>query len=366
MKRILRAILIIGTFSLLYASAFAQSVYEYEKKDFLNGSLSYPKIVNLENKFISDKVNKQIEEGLRIADLSARIESGLKITLSSEASVHFSKGKPSFISIKAFISDKAKASLGVDLVTLNFDLLTGEKIESSAFFKDFNRAGEKIKQSLDSYLEDKVFLDREQIASADVDNIYVSDSGIELFYKNAKNLSGKPFSYQLFDYELEGLLSEKISELDSRRELSDKKERLNACLKNGKFDFLPIGLSDKTETLYNKFSKLQDSEAFVDGARIFLEDARFRDIELIQRKNTDSISGILLKRGEIAGLKIKKSVKEDVLKAFGETASLPFDEALNEYYGLEAQELLVYNGEGKALSLYFSEGILTAVYLSID
>lgn len=365
MKKFLRVILVLLFLSLLSLSFAEEKWLEFDKKSFSNGSISYPKLVNLENKFILDKVNKKILEELKIDDISSKLENKAHMSLNSEAKIHTVDGKPRILSIKAELSEENNPT-GTALRCINFDLLTGEKLEKKDIFSDVKTAAEKIEEKLDSYIEDKVFLEKDSLLPIELENIFISDKSIEIFYKKAKNLSGKPFSFHLFDYEINGLLSANILSLDSRKEVEDKKSVLDACLKNGKFDFLPVKLSDNTEKLYNKYSKLHDSEAFIDGRRIFLEDARFRDIELVERKNSNEISGILLKRAELVGIKIDLSSKADVLKAFGNTESIPFEESLNEYYGLDVDEVLVYNGHGKSISFYFSEGTLKAIYLSKD
>lgn len=362
--------------------ALAEPQLSFLKEERHGSSVIMPLMVGMENAFVQDTINKDIEErgGYTgyLATLRALMDdqqSGIQVQ--AEGSILPLEGAAGLLRLRVDASGRiGPGRPGYRVTPLMYDLTDGRAIAADELFTDIDAAAEAITEMVSEHILPELsnYLDPSGFEPVPMEQLLIEENGLSLFYsaEQLTLLSGRPASLHFFWHELQDLLKLEEGSLLMRLGVpaqlaagEGSREWIEAAASQGRLPGIPFKLGDSLGEIRGSYPLQIDPEAFPGGSKYELEDARMRGNLLIAEGGGDELSGILCRRMLLHGLATGSSTREQVTALLGPpSSSLDLDEAAAYSYGLEAGRLDGYAfGSHELRFNYDEQELLRAVWL---
>lgn len=345
--------------------------------------VAYPQLEGMEDKDIQSKINDDI---ITSADITSHIVT--LATLGNSAwglNVDYEAYLGGDV-LSVVISAKGKqpdGRNGHEYTALNYDLRTGERLAAGDIFADVNEAAARIGEIIEASLSEELtgYLENRDLSPLPMESFTVDADGITFWYpyEQFAYLSEYSGSCQLGYGELQGLLNEapdgipaRLGALPAKLTPEEARAAIKKAAEDGALPHVPVRLGESMSDVIERYRLLRTPDDYPGGRYYKLEAPKMRDIYVISDSLRGAgewehsvVEGLRAERGELYGLVIGKSAREEWISALGEPDEvIELNESMAYDYNLPVGSSDVYKIGGRTLSFHAdSDGVLRSVRL---
>lgn len=367
----------------LSALAFAQAQLDFKREEKFSSFVEVPALSGLSDLSIQDSINGAILrlggfEGYSaiLRSLSDENATGIQVRSHSDMLIH--GGQQLVVSLAVEASGRIGTGRpGHQVTPMVFNLVNGQQVTAQDIFIDAANAAQVVDSMVEESLAPDLssYLDAGALFPVPLNNFTLDAAGVTFYYpaQQLTMLSGKSGAVNFHYDEIASLLNLQegslLWALGIKEQMgihADTKDEVAEYAGSGHLPGLPVRLGDSLNDILTEHPLLMDSEAFPDGEKYYMEDARFRHTALIAGEGQEArIIGILSYRMNLAGILTGQTNRDQVLQALGEPASsLQLDAQAADSYGLSEGNLDTFHFGDHDLALsYDGEQVLQAIWL---
>ncbi|MBE5778648.1 MAG: hypothetical protein E7331_04860 [Clostridiales bacterium] len=347
-----------------------------------DNAVTYPQLSGLADENVQSIINGDIIVSGRISSHIVTLSSlsgsawGLQVTYKD----HIGDG---FYSVMIFADGKQPNGRdGYSVVSLCYDLSTGEKISLEQLFRQPEEAVAAMEQMAEDTIgaEMTEYMEYTDIRPLPVDNFYLDDTGITFCYPEDQllYLSGNTVSCHFFYDELSPWFIDGEEGLPYRMgilpvALSDEAARsaITSAVEDGALPGIPAAIGQPMTEIVETAQLLREPDTFPGGRYFLMEAPLYRSVFLISDNMQDgyehsTLMGIQLRRGSLAGLSVGRSTREDWLRILGEPdETITFTESMAYDYQFPVGQSDLYVFGDNQIRFHSDEnGVLFAIQLN--
>jgi hypothetical protein len=365
------------------AFALAQAQLDITREEKFSSYVEVPALSGLSDLSIQDSINGTIMrlggfEGYTAILRSLSDESATGIQVKSQSEILTQGGQQLVLSLVIEASGRiGPGRPGHQITPMVFNLGNGQQVSAQDMFIDVADAAQALERMVEENFTPDLssYLDAGALLPLPINSFSLDAAGVTFYYPSQQltMLSGRSGAVNFHYDEIASLLNLEEGSLLWALGIMEKlgihagtKDEVAEYAGSGRLPGLPVRLGDNLSDVMTEYPLLMDSEAFPDGEKFYMEDARLRDTALIAEGGQDArIIGILSYRMNLAGILAGQTNRDQVLQALGEPASsLELDAQAADSYGLTQGKLDTFHFGDHDLALsYDGEKVLQAIWL---
>lgn len=272
---------------------------------------------------------------------------------------------------------------GHSYTALCYDLRTGKRLTPADIFTDQGKAAVFIEEVLEDSLSQELssYLEYYQLAPVPLDSFTLDADGVTFWYPNDQfaYLSEYSGACELGYSELRELLiadpggvPARVGAFAEALSPDEARKAIMTAVKEGKLPHIPVTLGEPMSEVIDRYRLLRTPDDFPGGRYYRLEAPKLRDIYIISDSMRSSyewdhsvVEGLRVERGELYGLVIGSSMRDNWLSVLGEPQEvIVYSRSMAYDFALPPGQSDVYILDGGTLSLHADEsGILRSIRL---
>jgi hypothetical protein len=365
-------------------TSYAEISIELITQTGVGGQIVYPQIGGLYDERVSNEINRVIVEKGQISEhiltLSTITSSGgWGINVRSEYILHKGNIGNDILSVLlTAVGKMPNGRFGHVRTPMNFNLTTGEQLDSADIFFDTTETAAYLDQYVSEFIEPVLssYMENNNLVPVPIDRFYLDESGIIFCYDQDEYsmLSGDSGAVELKYFELQDYLDLSANSIpaqigmDQWFQISDETASLIASAsESGMLYSIPFGIGSLLRDAITKYHLLSDPDYSPGGMYFELEEAKFRGLRIMSDIQTDdysvlSISGIQTERFNLFGIITGSTTQDEWRRILGvPDISTTINQDTSIEYGIPQGQSDSYQFAVYELTLYANEESLLAL-----